>query len=152
LQPQKESGVLPIDPPTPYSHYVGNNSLHRRVLVIHGLDVSKETMQFMSTALAESGFDVYSIDLPGHGDSTAGFQTELAEQAVRNAKAFLGTDTAVLGHSMGAGLLLDLAATEQFTTMVLLSPPPVPVSQVHADRVLVATGELDIPRIRSFAA
>jgi pimeloyl-ACP methyl ester carboxylesterase len=151
LQPQKQSGVLPIDPPTPYSHYLGSDSVHRRILVIHGLDVSRETMQFMSTALADAGFEVYSIDLPGHGDSTAKFQTELAEQAVRNATAFLGADI-VLGHSMAAGLLLDLAATEHFTTMVLLSPPPVSVSQIHADRVLVATGELDVPRIRSFAS
>ena len=78
------------------------------------------------------------------------FQTEFAQQAIRNAKAFLGEKTIVLGHSLGAGLLLDLAATEQFSTIVLLSPPPLSISEIHADRVLIATGEIDIPRIRTF--
>ena len=92
--------------------------------MIHGLDVSKEVMRLISAALADGGFEVYAIDLPGHGDSGAKFQTEVAQQAIRNAKAFLGEKTIVLGHSLGAGLLLDLAATEPFSTIVLLSPPP----------------------------
>src|SRR5262249_3935175 len=49
------------------------------------------------------------------------------------------------------GLLLDLAASEQFSTMVLLSPPPLSLSEIHASRVLIATGSLDIPRILAFA-
>src|SRR5262245_14922930 len=109
-------------------------------------------MRPISAALADGGFEVYAIDLPGHGDSAAPFRTDLAEQAIRNAKTHLGDQTIVLGHSMGAGLLLDLAATERFSTMVLLSPPPLSLGEIHADRVLIATGDIDIPRIRNFVA
>jgi hypothetical protein len=152
LEPKRESGILPIDPPTPYFRYLGPNSTSGRVLVVHGLDVSKEVMQFVAAALADGGFEAYAIDLPGHGDSDSTFKTELAERTIQNAKTYLGDDLIVLGHSLGAGLLLDLAATEHFSTMVLLAPPPISVSEIRADRVLVATGELDIPRIRSFAS
>jgi pimeloyl-ACP methyl ester carboxylesterase len=151
LESKQESGVLPIDPPTPYTHYFGGAPPAGRILAIHGLDVSKELMSLISAALADSGFEVYAIDLPGHGDSKAEFQTELAKQTLRSARGFLGENTIVLGHSLGAGLLLDLAASERFSTMVLLSPPPLPVGDIHADRVLIATGQLDIPRIRAFA-
>jgi len=150
LEPERESGILPIDPPTPYIHYFCSDSPRGRVLVVHGLDASKEVTRLISAALADGGFEVYDIDLPGHGDSAAKFRTDLAQHAIHNAKAFLGEDTIVLGHSLGASLLLDLAATEPFSTMVLLAPPPISVGQIHADRVLIATGEMDIPRIREF--
>jgi len=150
LEPKQESGILPIDPPTPYIHYFPANSLLGRVLVIHGLDVSKEVTRLISAALADGGFEVYDIDLPGHGDSVAKFGTDLAQQAINNAKVFLGEKTIVLGHSLGAGLVLDLAATEQFSTIILLSPPPISIAELHADRVLIATGDIDIPRIRTF--
>jgi pimeloyl-ACP methyl ester carboxylesterase len=150
LEPPQESGILPIDPPTPYIHYAAGPPERGRIIVVHGLDVSKEVMRITSEALADGGFEVYDIDLPGHGDSKFPFQTDLAQKAILNAYAFVGKDAAVLGHSLGAGLLLDLAATEQFATIVLLSPPPVPISQVHANRVLIATGDIDIPRIRAF--
>jgi pimeloyl-ACP methyl ester carboxylesterase len=150
LEPGHESGILNIDPPTPYIHYFGSNPPAGRVLVVHGLDTSNNTMRLISAALADAGFEVYAIDLPGHGNSSVKFQTDVAEQAIGNARQVLGERTIVLGHSLGAGLLLDLAETEQFSTMVLLAPPPISISQIHADRVLIATGELDIPRIRSF--
>jgi pimeloyl-ACP methyl ester carboxylesterase len=150
LGPKHESGVLPIDPPTPYIHYFGETPNRGRVLVVHGLDVSKETIGLFSSALADGGFDVYAMDLPGHGDSKVGFQTDLAQQAISNAKRYLGEKIFVAGHSMGAGLLLDLAETEQFSTMVLLSPPPISIAEIHAERVLIATDRMDIPRIRSF--
>jgi pimeloyl-ACP methyl ester carboxylesterase len=150
LEPRHDSGVLPIDPATPYIHYAAAPPQRGRILVVHGLDVSKEVMNIISEALADGGFEVYAIDLPGHGDSKFPFQMDLAEQAIHNAYAFVGKDAAVLGHSLGAGLLMDLAATEQFATMILLSPPPVEISQIHANRVLIATGDIDVPRIRAF--
>jgi pimeloyl-ACP methyl ester carboxylesterase len=150
LQPRRESGVFQIDPPTPYFHYLPDNTPRGRVLVIHGLDVSKEVMHFISAALVDGGFEVYSIDLPGHGDSEVGFQTALAQHAISKVMAEIGEDTIVLGHSLGAGLLLDLAEDRHFSTMVLLAPPPMGISRIQADRTLIATGDQDVPRIRSF--
>ena len=150
LEPRSESGILPVEPPTQYVHYFGDASSGRRVLVIHGLDTSKESMWLIASALADGGFDVYRIDLPGHGDSKEAFRTDLAEKAIRNSRTYLGNETIVLGHSFGAGLLLDLAAADHFSTMVLLAPPPMPLAEINADRVLIATGAIDIPKIRSF--
>ena len=150
LAPRHDSGTFLIEPPTPYTRYLPTNTPKGKVLAIHGLDVSREVMSFISAALADGGFEVYAIDLPGHGASTVKFQTALAEQAIRNVAAKLGADTIVLGHSLGAGLLLDLAANQHFSTMVILSPPPMPIDEIRADRVLIAAGDIDIPRIRSF--
>jgi pimeloyl-ACP methyl ester carboxylesterase len=150
LTPKHESGTFAIDPPTPYTHYLPLGTSRGRVLVIHGLDVTREVMSLASEALVDGGFEVYAIDLPGHGDSRAKFDTERAEEAIRNTVAKLGEDTIVLGHSLGAGLLLDLAASQRFSTMVLLAPPPLATSEIQADRVLIATGAIDVPRIRSF--
>jgi len=150
LEPQRESGILQISPPTPYLRYVPANGLRGRVLVVHGLDVSKEVMQFISAALADGGFEVYAIDLPGHGDSPAPFDTALAEQAIRNALAQIGDDSIVLGHSLGAGLLLDLSGDHYFSAMVLLSPPPIPMADIRAKRTLVVSGAFDVGRIREF--
>src|SRR5207237_9326487 len=73
-----------------------------------------------------------------------------AQEAIRNALAKVGENTILLGHSVGAGLLLDLAASQRFPTIVLLAPPPLATSEIQADRVLIATGAIDVPRIRSF--
>jgi hypothetical protein len=80
----------------------------------------------------------------------AKFETGLAQQSIRATMAHLGEETIVLGHSLGAGLLLDLAATHHFSTMVLLAPPPVAIAEIQADHVLIATGAIDLPRILSF--
>ncbi len=150
LEPKHEYGVFSIDPPTPFIHYLPDGIVLGRVLVVHGLDVSKETMRITAAGLADGGFEVYVIDLPGHGDSSEKFAVAAAEKAITDVVTYLGTDTIVLGHSLGAGLLLDLSANQHFSTMVLLSPPPMPIPDIHADRVLVATGNIDIPRIRAF--
>jgi hypothetical protein len=107
-------------------------------------------MQIFSSALAEGGFEVYIIDLPGHGDSPEGFSATVAAKALDNALTYLGNETAVVGHSLGAGLLLDLATRRRFEKMVLLSPPPTAISKIEVDRLLVVTGDWDMPRINAF--
>ena len=150
LAPIQQSGILPIDPPTPYTRYLPHTNALGRVLVVHGLDANRGLMTLFSAALADGGFELYVIDLPGHGESKAEFTTDSAEKAVQNTVAYLGKDTVVIGHSLGAGILLDLATSQHFSSMVLLAPPPVPIDQIRADRVLIATGSIDLPRIRDF--
>jgi hypothetical protein len=62
----------------------------------------------------------------------------------------LGPNTIVIGHSLGGALLLDLSNERSFGTMVLLSPAPTPVDQIHAERLLVITGQFDLPKIQTF--
>ncbi len=152
LEPQTDRGVFSVEPQTPYIHYTPASASKGRVLVVHGLDVSKETMQLLSAALADGGFEVYAIDLPGHGDSGASFEPQAAETAVGEIYEQLGRGTLVVGHSLGAGLLLDLAFEKHFSKMALLSPPPTPIDELHAERVLVVTGAWEPPRIREFGA
>ena len=149
LEPKSESGILPIDPPTPYIRYLGGDPTRGKVLVLHGLDVSKDSMRLISAALADGGFDVYAIDLPGHGDSRLAFQTDLAEKAIHSAKLYLGQPL-VVGHSIGAALALDLSSADHFSAMALLSPPPISIVNIHADRILVTAGQFDVPIIRRF--
>ncbi|HYR86315.1 MAG TPA: alpha/beta fold hydrolase [Terriglobia bacterium] len=152
LEPRRDTGIFQINPPTPYIHYLPSSAPRGRVLVIHGLDASKEFMRIISAALADGGFDVYDIDLPGHGDSPAGFEAQLAQQAIRNAMNEIGgRDVIVLAHSLGAGLLLDLTAEQHFSTLVLLSPPPTPLARILANRILVVSPSFDVPRIKAFA-
>src|SRR5258708_36015642 len=108
MQPNREKGMLQTDPPTHYIHYFPGSGPHRRALVVHGLDSNKEFMQIFCSALADDGLEVYAIDLPGHGDSTAGFNGVLARSTVEQAVSYLNPDIAV-GHSMGSALLIGLA-------------------------------------------
>src|SRR5437870_137267 len=91
-----QSGVFELTPPSPYFHYPAREIEHGKVLVIHGLGASKETMNLFCQGLADAGFNVYSMDLPGHGDSTTGFNGAIAIQAVASALDELGPETIVV--------------------------------------------------------
>ncbi|HEX4998666.1 MAG TPA: alpha/beta fold hydrolase [Terriglobia bacterium] len=149
---RRDTGVFQVDPPTPYVHYSPVGQSRGRVLVVHGLDASKELMNLFSQSLVDAGFEVYAIDLPGHGDSTVPFNGIVARNAVAAVLDTLTEPVIVAGHSMGAALLLDLANERDFSNMVLLSPAPTPVNRIRAQRALIIAGQFDIPRIRAFAS
>jgi len=147
----RESGIFATDPPSPYFHFLPRGQEIGKVLVVHGLDANKEVMNLLCRGMADAGFNVYAMDMPGHGASTVGFNTILARQAVNAALDVLGPDTIAMGHSLGGALLLDLANDRSFGTLVLLSPAPTAVDQVRADRILVLSGQFDLPAVQSFA-
>ena len=149
-RPSAERGILPIKPATPYVRFAPDSVPIGTVILIHGLNSNKEFMQSFGMALAESGFEVYALDLPGHGDSSDPFTFELSSLAVERVIDHVGGEPLVVGHSLGGALLIDLAPTRSLGTMVLLSPPPVPVEDLGVDRILVVTGDLDAPRINEF--
>jgi hypothetical protein len=117
---------------------------------VHGLDSNKNLMNMMSFALADAGFEVYSIDLPGHGDSEAPFNGLRSRRVLEAVFDRLGPDTIAIGHSFGAALLLDAANDRDFGTLVLFSPPPTTVDRLRAKRALVAVGRFDLPLISAF--
>src|SRR5207302_654118 len=144
-------GLFSFEPATPYFRY-SNGNTRGRVLIVHGLDANKNMMNMLSYALADAGLEVFSIDLPGHGSSRAQFNGILAGEAVAHALDTLGPDTNVVGHSLGAALLLDLASSHPIENMVLFSPAPTPIQTIMARRTLLFEGQFDLGRIRSFAA
>ena len=150
LQPHREKGMLPTEPPTPYIHYFPGIEPYRRALVVHGLDSNKEFMQIFCSALADDGLEVYAIDLPGHGDSPAGFNGLLARSTLEQAVSILNPDIAV-GHSMGAALLIDLAHDVKFRTLILMSPVTTQVNGLEFEHTLVTTERWDIPAVNTFA-
>ena len=150
LEPTRDKGTLPTNPPTPYIHYASRTEPHRRALIVHGLDSNKEFMQIFSSALADAGMEVYAIDLPGHGDSSAGFDGLLAANVLEQAVMTVKPDIAV-GHSMGASLLIDLAHDVKFHDLVLMSPAPTEVNAPQFEHTLVITEGFDLPFVNTFA-
>ncbi len=150
LPGNRESGIFDTDPPTPYFHYSPTGALRGRVLVVHGLDSAKNVMNIISFGLADAGFEVFSMDLPGHGESRAGFNAIQARRTVESVLDTLGPGTAVLGHSLGGGLLLDMAIEHPVGRMVLFSPAPIPLRPLRVEHLLVLEGQFDPGRIRAF--
>ncbi len=107
-------------------------------------------MQTFAMALADAGVDTYAIDLPGHGDSSAPFNYANSLRAVTSLLDTFERQPVVVGHSMGGGLLADLAPLREFETMLLLSPVPVPVEDFPARRLLIVSGALEAPRVNAF--
>ena len=69
--------------------------LRGRVLVVHGLDSARNVMNILSFSLADAGFEVYAIDLPGHGESRARFNAVQATRVVGSVLAVLKAKIAV---------------------------------------------------------
>ena len=89
------------------------------MLTIHGLTGSKEGMYSFNVELARRNFTVVSVDLPGHGDSTAQFDindfqviAQDAYAAVRHIQTtYSNVDNesyGVLSHSLGFRVAIEL--------------------------------------------
>ncbi len=148
--PTASTGVLPIEPPTPYIRFQPASEPVAEVVLVHGLNSNKELMRTLGMALADGGFDTYAIDFPGHGDSDAPFSAIGSSRTIEAVLDHLGSAPIVVGHSLGGGLLVDLAPIRSFRKIVLLSPAPVPLEDLGAAHVLIVTGDLDAPRINDF--
>jgi pimeloyl-ACP methyl ester carboxylesterase len=147
----RETGVFAVNPAVPYFHYTPTGVSRGRILAVHGLNSSKNVMNTLCRGLADAGFEIYAIDLPGHGDSRAPFHALESREAVAQVLDLLGGETVVIGHSLGGGFLLDIAAERQLREMVLFSPAPTPLASLQANRVLVLVGQFDPGGVRSFA-
>ena len=148
--PLYSSGTFPTDPPTPYLHFEPQGSSLGTVLMIHGLNANKDLMRTSSMALADGGFEVYAADMPGHGSSQGAFSFSESVNVVQQIIRIVGSETIMVGHSMGGGVLAELATSNEFETMVLFSPAPNPLDEIHVGRLLVVSGGFDAPRINEF--
>ena len=111
--PPHSSGTFLTDPPTPYIRFEPQVPPTGTVLVVHGLNSNKDFMRTVSMAMADGGFDVYAVDLPGHGASQAPFSFSETVNVIEQLIEALGSETILVGHSMGGSALAQLAASTE---------------------------------------
>jgi len=83
------------------------------VVLLHGAGMDHTVWQFQSRTFAYRGYNVLSLDLPGHGRSDDPAPTTIAWYAdvVAELLTEIGADHAhIVGHSMGAFIGIELAA------------------------------------------
>ncbi|MDP9017909.1 MAG: lysophospholipase [Candidatus Eremiobacteraeota bacterium] len=92
----------------------------------HGYSSSKHNLDFLCGFLASHGFDVFSLDFPGHKLGASGgsldASTDLVEamQAVAQfARTQQDAPVYAMGHSMGAMTALRVAATDSLIAGVI---------------------------------
>ncbi|MFL1456418.1 alpha/beta fold hydrolase [Marinobacter sp. GN3S48] len=98
------------------------------VVLIHGFGANKDNWTRLAAKLTDD-FNVYAIDLPGHGDSSKdldlGYRFEDQVQHVSRILETLDIDQAhMMGNSMGGAITALYAATfpEQVRSAVLFDP------------------------------
>lgn len=88
--------ALRLVPATPGPHPVA--------LLAHGNCGSKEMMFRFGEALAAAGFECYSVDLAGYGESPLPCSLTNVDATFREAERSLGTVDVFVGHSLGGGV------------------------------------------------
>jgi len=94
---------------------------------MHGAGDSRRTFRFLTPRLTARGYCVVTLDVRGHGESSAGWPSYGAPQLASDAIALvhhLGGPAAVLGHSATcrAAVWAAAEAPEAVTGLVLVGP------------------------------
>ncbi|MEO0345971.1 MAG: alpha/beta fold hydrolase [Pseudomonadota bacterium] len=117
------------------------------VVVLHGYAMGKEVMGSFAALLADAGFDVVLVDLPGHGESSG----ELMTWGIREAEAITALREALearsaprpligFGVSLGGSVALRAAATEPgWDAVVALQPFEDPAAVIPNFRAMAPT-------------
>ncbi len=92
----RNTPALRIFPATPGPHPIA--------LLAHGSTGSKETMFRFGEALAAAGFDCYSVDQAGHGESPQPCTLTNLLIKPKELERALGAVAVYIGHSMGGGV------------------------------------------------
>ena len=141
------------------------------VVVFHGFSGNRRIMNLLGRGMAAAGARVYLVDLPGHGDSTERFLYSRAEHCALEVLEELESrgeiapeNTVLVGHSMGAGIVVRLAdeypvAATIAISAVLRMPPEVRPAEITLlemprrmpSNLLILVGQLDLPPARQMA-
>jgi pimeloyl-ACP methyl ester carboxylesterase len=130
------------------------------VILIHGYGGSKEMMQGIAADLAQEGFYTFCLDLPGCGDSEQNFAREKNQAAFESAyislmsRALLSPNkVALIGHSMGGGLVLQFARDHaEVRATMALSAVPSKITPDAPRNLLLLTAENDLPGLKQAAS
>lgn len=115
------------------------------VVLVHGMRAEASIMTPLAVALADRGWRVVALDLPGHGRSAAPrgpVEIDRVGEVVLDAAAALGLPPrpALLGHSMGGWIVAwqALESPDRCGPVVLVSAPGVwidlpPLQRLHPE-------------------
>ncbi len=98
------------------------------VVLIHGIGHRRQAWAEVPQRLRARGFDVYVVDLPGHGESPIPASPDgysMPSQAEQLERLFVGLDLErphVVGNSLGGCLALELAHRDAVRSATVLSP------------------------------
>ena len=107
---------------------LGPEDQDRAILMVHGFSGSPNNFNDLPGHLAEAGWHVHVMLLPGHGTTPREFEATTAEkleQAVTDELALLRgrfATVVLLGHSMGGALATLAAARNRVEGLILVSP------------------------------
>lgn len=110
--------------------YLRNSEANKgdTIVLVHGFGANKDNWTRLARELTDD-FNVYAIDLPGHGESSKpldlGYRIdEQVNHLARILKALEISEMHMMGNSMGGGITALYAATypEQIKTAVLFDP------------------------------
>ncbi len=155
----RTDGVMADGCGTPVSVYEPNPEPPvGSAVVIHGLAGNRRLMKWLDEWLAAQRLRVYSIDLPGHGDSTEDFSYSRAEECTERAIGALARRgdiqldrTVIVGHSLGGEIAVRLADRVPTAGTIALSPAPMVLPRRIPNNLLVLSAEFDLPQLRSEA-
>ena len=113
-----------------------------RVILVHGLNASpqKHFHPWLSSALRDRGFEVIVPELPLSIQDEEGFNLPNIIEVMKDQVGYLKSDDILLGHSLGALVILQyLEAVEMTETprAVILVGPPWKVSRPELRRLFV---------------
>ncbi len=101
------------------------------VVVLHALAANRRLMRPLGTWLAATGFRVYLLDLPGHGENAEPFTVPRAVECAAAAVEWLDQrgeialdQTVLVGHSLGGAIAIKLADHFPCAATVAISPAP----------------------------
>ncbi|MEV1289951.1 alpha/beta hydrolase [Micromonospora sp. NPDC049679] len=97
------------------------------VVCAHGMGDTRASYRFLAPALVEAGYRVATMDLRGHGESSAHWPAYSARSLGEDILALirhLGAPATVIGHSISCGSAIWAAAEapEEITSVALIGP------------------------------
>jgi pyruvate dehydrogenase E2 component (dihydrolipoamide acetyltransferase) len=116
-----------IDTPAGRLRYTKRGSGDNVVLFIHGFGGDLDNWLFNADALAEAA-TVYTLDLPGHGQSTKAVADPTVGGLAKTVTGFMDAlkiDKAhLVGHSLGGAIAMEIARTakSKVKSLTLISP------------------------------
>jgi pimeloyl-ACP methyl ester carboxylesterase len=129
------------------------------VIIVHGFSGSHRLMTGYAQKLSHSGYGVVLLDLAGHGDNDNPFDRERFQAEVDAAYDVLvdqseidPTRVALIGHSMGSGVVVEAALRnpERYSATVAISPVAADVTPLTPRNLQLQAGTWE-PRFMATA-